>query len=179
MTIWKPGLKSNVCINGADFLWKPRSSWPERPESFQSTEVPLDHPELKRNTISCITNVHNALPKEDFLLNVLQGISSWYHVLKLIAWILRYRGKLIEASPKRKQKLSRSKESRESSGTRLTVDELKAAERVILICVQQKYFPEEVMALQGQGTTPRYIKKSSPLSKLDPILQDGLLCVGG
>ena len=61
------------------------------------TEVPLDDPELKRNMISCITNVHNALPKEDFLLNLLQGISSWYHALKLVAWILCYRGKLLEA----------------------------------------------------------------------------------
>ena len=34
-------------------------------------------------------------------------------------------------------------------------------------------------ALRGQGSKPRYIKKSSPLSKLDPILQDGLLRVGG
>ena len=58
------------------------------------------------------------------------------------------------------------------------MDELKAAERVILICVQQKYFPEEMTTLQGQGSKPRYIKKSSRLSKLDPILQDGLLCVG-
>ena len=38
-------LKSNVWMNGPDFLWKPRSSWPERPESLQSTEVPLDDPE--------------------------------------------------------------------------------------------------------------------------------------
>ena len=172
-------LKSNVWMNGPDFLWKPRSSWPERPESLQSTEVPLDDPELKRNTISGITNVHNTSLKEDFLLNLLQGISSWYYALKLVAWILRYRRKLIEAIQKRKQKLFRSKESRESNGTRLTVDELKAAERVILICVQQKYFPEEMTALQGQGSKPRYIKKSSRLSKLDPILQDGLLRVGG
>ena len=99
-------------MNGPDFLWKPRSSWPERPESLQSTEVPLDDPELKRNTISCITNVHNASPKEDFLLNLLQGISSWYHALKLVAWILRYRGKLLEAirtEVVQKQRISRIK----------------------------------------------------------------------
>ena len=78
-------LKSNVWMNDPDFLLKPRSSWPERPESLQSTEVPLDDPELKRNTISCITNVHHASPKEDFLLNILQGTSSWYHALKLVA----------------------------------------------------------------------------------------------
>ena len=34
-------------------------------------------------------------------------------------------------------------------------------------------------ALQRQGSKPTYVKKSSPLSKLDPILQDGLLRVGG
>ena len=172
-------LKSNVWINGPDFLWKPRSSWPECPESLRSTEVPLDDPELKRDTISCITNVHNGSSKEDFLLNLLQRISSWYHALKLVAWILRYRGKLIEAIRNREQKLFRSKESQESISTRLTVDELKAAETVILICVQQKYFPDKRTALQRQESKPRYLKKSSPLSKLDPILQDGLLRVGG
>ena len=47
-----------------------------------------------------------------------------------------------------------------------------------MICVQQKYFAEEMSALQGQRSKPAYVKKSSPLSKLDPILQDGLR-VGG
>ena len=47
-------LKSNSWINGPDFLWKPRSSWPERPVSLQPNEVPSDDPELKRDIISCI-----------------------------------------------------------------------------------------------------------------------------
>jgi hypothetical protein len=51
-------LKSNSWINGPELLLKPRSSWPERPVSFQPNEVPSDDPELKRDTISCITEVH-------------------------------------------------------------------------------------------------------------------------
>ena len=62
---------------------------------------------------------------------------------------------------------------------KLTVDELKAAEKVILRCVQQKYFPQEIAVLQKQKSKQACIKKSSPLSKLDPIFQDDLLLVGG
>ena len=62
---------------------------------------------------------------------------------------------------------------------KLTVDELKAAEKVILRCVQQKYFPEKIAVLQKQKSKQACIKKSSPLSKLDPIFQDDLLLVGG
>jgi hypothetical protein len=62
---------------------------------------------------------------------------------------------------------------------KLTVDELKAAEKVILRCVQQKYFPEEIAVLQKQKSKQACIKKSSPLSQLDPIFQDDLLLVGG
>lgn len=172
-------LKSSVWINGPDFLWKPRSSWPERPMSLQSTEVLADDPEFKRETISCTTTVHNTLSKEEFLLNFLQEISSWYRATKLVAWILRYRRKLIEASRKRCGKLDASTASRDATGVNLTVDELKTAEKTILRCVQRKYFSEEIAVLQEPRSKQTCIKKSSPLSKLDPILKDGLLLVGG
>ena len=172
-------LKSNTWIDGPDFLWKPRSYWPERPESFQSAEIPSEDPELKRNTLLCITHVQNASSKEDFLLNLVHGISSWYHAVKLVAWILRYRRKLIEAIRKRKEQISESRESSKSNSEKLSVDELKTAEKAILRCVQRKYFPEEIAALQEQRSKQACIKKSSPLSKLDPILSDGLLVVGG
>jgi hypothetical protein len=86
---------------------------------------------------------------------------------------------LIEAARKRKEKSCENKESRGSNSVKLTVDELKAAEKVILRCVQQKYFPEEIAVLQKQKSKQACIKKSSPLSKLDPIFQDDLLLVGG
>ena len=65
---------------------------------------------------------------------------------------MHYHGKLIDTVlRKHKQKLFTSMERPKSSSMRLTVNEIKAAERVILICVQQRYFPEEVKALQKQG----------------------------
>ena len=76
-------LKSNSWINGPDFLWKPQSSWPERPVSLQPNEVPSDDPELKCDIISCITEVHKPSSKEDTLLNLLQRISSWYRCNKI------------------------------------------------------------------------------------------------
>jgi hypothetical protein len=130
---------------------------------------------LKRDIISCSTEVHKSSSKEDTLLNLIQRISSWYRATKFVAWILHYRRKLTEAARKRKEKLCENKESRGSNRVKLTVDELKAAEKVILRCVQQKYFPEEIAVLQKQKSKQTCVKKSSPLSKLDPIFQDDLL----
>jgi transposase InsO family protein len=70
----------------------------------------------------------------------------------------------------------------------LRVDEVEAAGKEILRCVQHCSFSDGIKALQTNSTTAeecnetkKYsrVKKSSPLSKLDPVWQNGLLLVGG
>ena len=59
----------------------------------------------------------------------------------------------------------------------LTVDELDRAEQAVIRYVQGQSYPDEYKALQ---VTVNTVKKSSPLHRLDPkINENGLICVGG
>ena len=68
-------------------------------------------------------------------------------------------------SPGRKQSLN-------------TIEEMKNAEKAILQTVQHAAYPMEFSEL-GKLRSSKGVKRSSPLFRLDPILKDGLLCVGG
>ncbi|XP_044167540.1 uncharacterized protein LOC122951604 [Acropora millepora] len=58
---------------------------------------------------------------------------------------------------------------------------MKNAEREILISLQRKFFPKELKQLSkcGQSDRTKSVNKSSLISRLDPILKNGLLLVGG
>ncbi|XP_015761748.1 PREDICTED: uncharacterized protein LOC107340862 [Acropora digitifera] len=55
---------------------------------------------------------------------------------------------------------------------------MERAEKAILQKVQQTAFPAEVHQLTGPSGS-KHVRRSSPLFKLDPVLRNGLLCVGG
>lgn len=57
----------------------------------------------------------------------------------------------------------------------LTVDELMEAEREIIRFCQRSRFPDEFSSLQSG----KNVKKNSQLFKLSPVLEDGILRVGG
>ena len=95
------------------------------------------------------------------------------------------------------QKVIRKKETGENdtntSDSRITVEELRLAEVVILKSLQQRYFKEEIEILQSikrrdaennelerNRLRNQKIKASSSLYRLDPFLDDeGILRVGG
>lgn len=57
----------------------------------------------------------------------------------------------------------------------LSLEEFDKAETAIVCFCQRKRFPEEITSLQkGEG-----VKRTSHLCKLDPILEGGVLRVGG
>ena len=60
----------------------------------------------------------------------------------------------------------------------ISVEELERAEKAILQNVQQTAFPAEVHQLTGPSGS-EHVRLSSPLFKLDPVLRNGSLCVGG
>ena len=60
----------------------------------------------------------------------------------------------------------------------ISVEELERAEKAILQNVQQTAFPAEVHQLTGPSGS-KHVWLSSPLFKLEPVLWNGLLCVGG
>ncbi|XP_068723781.1 uncharacterized protein [Montipora capricornis] len=59
----------------------------------------------------------------------------------------------------------------------ITLDEMENAEKAILKNVQRAAFPEEFSRLKSGND--ECVKRRSPLFKLDPVVRDGLLHVGG
>ena len=78
---------------------------------------------------------------------------------------MRYRDNLLKASKNDKSKREASKN--------ITLEEMERAEREILKHVQIRAFPVEF------NHPRKEVKKSSRLYKLDPLVLNGLLCVGG
>lgn len=62
-----------------------------------------------------------------------------------------------------------------SPGTSPSLAELESAERHLWKLQQAKFWPQELIDLRRSG----HVTKSSPLHRLSPILQDGLIRVGG
>ena len=58
----------------------------------------------------------------------------------------------------------------------LDVKELESAKRATIIAVQGISFYEELLSLK---TAQKQVKKSSSIVKLDPVLVEGIMCVGG
>ena len=152
-------LNSERWIKGPEFRWMPKEFWPPDPLSLGS--VPDTDPEVKVNAKANVTSLAQPFCP---LVEYFQRTSSWFRLKKSIAWFLRYRESLQVATPK----------------PPITVQEIKRAELEILKCVQQHHFPKEFHSLtQSASNGVLHVKKNSCLRRLDPVLIDGLLCVGG
>ena len=62
----------------------------------------------------------------------------------------------------------------------ISLAEMNNAESDILKYVQRKYFSDEIASLQNSANSNTVkLKKSSSIFRLDPVIVNGLLCVGG
>ena len=164
-------LESQRWKYGPDFLKQPRETWPQRPVDL---EILLqDDPEIKRESKSY---ANSASPSLDPITKFFQFLSSWTRLRKAVAWVLRCKETLRARIKKRKVEEPGNKRT-DKVLTPISVDELNAAEREILTHIQRQNVPEELLSLMQVKTTT--VKKSSSIYKLDPILDLGLIRVGG
>lgn len=174
-------IQSYTWLQGPDFLTKPMEDWPEN----------LDHPgaltmedlEVK-NTMVSATVAEN---QRDAVLEFMQFFSSWNHLKKTVAWMLKVKSTLLSLCHKRKElNITRSppevdKAMRnfkagllKADSRKLTVENLTEAEQEILRYCQGKKFSKEISASQRYEV----IKRSSSLFQLNPVLHKGILRVG-
>ncbi|KAK3733837.1 hypothetical protein QZH41_000403 [Actinostola sp. cb2023] len=159
------GRKSKNWVNGPDFLWLPEDEWPEQPNlSFAGNDQDQD-PEVKRAAVFMLT----AQEASAELSATFQRFSC-YRLSKFIARCIRCQ---VKFHGKRNTPVDLSNSLPKTD--HLTVHEIENAEKEIMKYVQRQAFPEEVSALQDNSK----LKKDSSLLKLDPVLVDDLLCVGG
>ncbi len=168
-------------IEGPEFLWKTEEAWPV--SSFD-TGIAADDPEVKKElTVNAVVikNSPNATQQ------LITYFSDWKRLKISVAWILKIRKALLEVSQKRRQlnqnnadnsnKVDQELQQLKATygGQSLTPDDLLEAETNIIHFAQQERFPDEFAALSGKCA----VRKESTIYKLDPILDNGLLRVGG
>ena len=96
------------------------------------------------------------------LSRFIEGCSSWLTLQRRVAWIVRFCQWVAD------------KRIAGSTGP-LTLEKLNKSTEVIVRCVQNESFPEDVKEVKPN----KEVKKSSKLGNLRPVLVDGVLRVGG
>ncbi|KAK3754770.1 hypothetical protein QZH41_007277 [Actinostola sp. cb2023] len=152
-------LQTQRWINGPEFLWQNEENWPKRLAVMDATDDDL---EIKKEAATFVT--------------------------KIMAWVLRYKERLLQTCNRRKKGETLFTEA-EGRINPISVEETKLAEMEILKYVQHQYFHEELSTLRepknanaepsNQARIKNAVKKASSIVKLDPILVDGLIRVGG
>ena len=165
---------------GPAFLKKAEQSWPQRPDNLG--EIPENDPEVKKGAETFANKTSVVC---DYIGIVIEKISSWSRLKKIIAWILRYKRILRRRSQYSNTNQTIKLQFDDSIITPLSVSEVNDAENEIVKYVQKQTFKDELVSLSGIGNNTlgaasrNNLKKNSSIYKLDPVLESGLLRVGG
>ena len=169
--------KSNRWSKGPHFLWQNEENWPKGPavlDDDEREEEPCASEERR------VTFISLACPTKRDIDKVFERFSSWFKVKKFVPWMLRLRANLRDAAAKKRQGEAVEDEEEnvaiEKKFKPLEVEELKAAEKAIIKFVQGASFYKELLSLK---TAHKQVKKSSSIVKLDPVLIEGIMYVGG
>ncbi|XP_068742045.1 uncharacterized protein [Montipora capricornis] len=156
---------------GPEFLWLGESSWPKFPASLETSSQ--DDLEIKEHKRVYSVQLKNFAQPDD---KVFAYYSSWHKLRRSVAYLLRYKTWLLN-----KVRSKFGQPIAQVPSGKVTLTEMKNAEREILMSLQRKFFPKELKQLSkcGQADRAESVNKSSSISRLDPIMKDGLLLVGG
>ena len=166
-------LNNQRWTHGPAFLRELEDKWPQRPNDIG--EISSNDPELKKNAE---TFTSHASKQFNHINKAIQKFSSWTRLKKIIALVLRYKNNLRKQV--RRHQVTEIDRNYAYADIKvvppISVSELKESEKEILKFVQKQSFQEELVVLRQRSKT---FNKSSHIYKLDPILEDGLIRVGG
>ena len=144
--------------NGPSYLWESESIWPTMPDM---TNLLDNDREVKKEAKCHAVKSNDGVDVIDLLIN---RYSSWLCLRKAVAWILRFASWLRRSRP-------------QEEPSRLTVEELCAAEQALVKYVQGTAFRSELRDMNGGQVS---VKRQSPIYSLHPYVDDhGVLRVGG
>jgi hypothetical protein len=180
--------------HGPEFLWQDEGDWPDQPAAIP---IPVDDPEVRKES-----NV-SVLPETAQIIDrLLSRFSSWLKLKKVVAWLLvakrclqswaeyrkiltkqlqdeepdqSRRKDLVEFEMKKFKSTAMTESRMKIADTSLSVEILMEAEKVICCLEQNRFFSVEISMISEGRVLPR----SSALYRLDPVIKDGLLRVGG
>lgn len=174
-------------MNGPGFLYRPEEEWPK--PDVDLCVIDSDDPEVKRSLV-----VNTIVTEKESPTNCLiNHFSSWIKLKTAVAWFLKLKQVLMLVQQKVKEilaavsdkdpELQRTEVQRRIQDFKATLhsqnlspDDHANAEKAIIGFVQHAKFKKEIDVLK-RGIT--HVKKDSPIYKLDPVLEDGVLRVGG
>ena len=162
-------LRSGMWLSGPDFLRKPPEKWPQNPVQKPQSNSFCDYNKIAQ---SCAVHTAALLTNEDVKsVDKLISYFSSFHRLKLAtAWLLRIKAHL---------KCRVRGEEVTTCGTPISCHELDNAERELVKYQQAQSFPSWIRPL-SEGKQPKISKNSfQSLAKLNPILVNEVLRVGG
>ncbi|XP_033636760.1 uncharacterized protein LOC117297721 [Asterias rubens] len=155
--------KSSRWPEGPKFILMAEEDWPKEPkvmEPLKQSDPELKKPKEIAQTYAVELEENSATAK------LIKHYSSWHKLKKAVSWVLRVRSYLQNKDQYKENDIKKP----------LTVDELDKAEQAVVRYVPGQSYPDEYKALQ---VTVNTVKKSSPLHRLDPkINENGLICVG-
>ncbi|XP_071827282.1 uncharacterized protein [Apostichopus japonicus] len=153
-------LSNKRWTNGPDFLYRSSEEWYTPQDHIASID---DDPELKR-----VCNVVVERNHACFVDDLIDRCSSYSKLKRVVGTVIKFTKKV------------RARCRSESVCCHLTVDNLKAAETLILSHEQNRHFEAELKALtSGSEKEINSVMRKSPLRTLDPMLRGGLIVVGG
>ena len=153
-------------VRGPEFLWKDESSWVNQ-EDKETLKLNEDDPEVK---VMVTANI-NKVDDEETVPQILNRFSSWYKMLRVMAWVVRWIKMLRQSVNKGNDNFER-KVSIDS----LAVEELKEVELKIIRVYQNIYFENEIKILKE---IPNH-KMLERIGSLNPFIDSyGILRVGG
>ena len=167
-------------LTGPEFLWK---SGPCKPENVEMSPLQESNPEVKKVSV-LITEVESVVPfPNHFETNRLDGVSSWYQAMKVIALCLRLKSKFQRREVKNPRKpVTRSGADAEKSVQKVTLTELQRAEKTIIRCLQYEHFHEELQILcnlnmtDGEKNRGQARRRNQALPNVQFAVQTGSLC---
>ncbi|CAM4597167.1 unnamed protein product [Leuciscus chuanchicus] len=184
----EPFLNNETWISGPSFLLQSEEDWPVNPDELQ--ELPPGDPEVK---VSAAIEVSAIRDENDAITCLINRTSSWTRLTRVMGWVLRFKVLLLNlrkmkeitvcltrsASNATQQKDALTKDmcdfKNKFCGGYLSMGEIREAEIEIIMFCQRRRFSEEFSCLRkGEG-----VKRNSHVYKLNPILEDGVLRVGG
>ena len=155
---------------GPDFLWKAEDKWPDQPTLLQEN-LPEQKFDIQRH--SCLTVLCES---PHFLDDLISRYSSWQRLLRVCAWILRFKNLVSPTESEYTATVTKPKvHVSQKRITCLSLEEISKAEMLIFSYLQHKYYKEEIDDL-SKG---KPVRTSSSLIKLSPFIKNGLMHVGG
>ncbi|XP_034081069.1 uncharacterized protein LOC117552007 [Gymnodraco acuticeps] len=174
-------------LQGPEFLKKSEAQWPSIPKELGSL-LP-DDPEVRKEAI--VTSIVTCKMEKTPTSKLLDYYSSWNDLKRAVAWIMKLKTILLQMREKRKDdstdlgaRQDKGKRLKDqmlllnmptANALRLSVEDTENAEKAIICHEQRQHFKEEI-ALLEKG---KQCNRGSSLYKLDPIIDAGLLRVGG